>query len=792
MKLYSILFVWCYIIASNLAAQQADTNIWITNGVVNTSYIKGNKLYVGGSFDDIGPNTGYGVLVDSGSGVLISDFNKIKGVVHCVLKDSLGGFYVGGEFLKIGSYNLSGLAHFLPNGAFDAGFNYNVFGSVHCIASTEKGIAIGGKFTQVNNELRNNVFEINTMTDSITDWHPNTDSAVHTIACDTIANLIYLGGQFKSINGVLRENLARVDDTIGNVIGWPTFPNIDFNFRIDGIVNYILLDTNSSMLYVGGRFSSVNTTNQRKRLAKFNTVQNGSLENWVHQANGDVNCLVQSDSLLFIGGEFTSIDNSPKKHLAALKITTNSFVNWLPDINGSVNDICVSDSVVYFAGKFTQVNSSERKNIGAVTFPANQLLSINPHANREANCVLKLNTGFFIGGDFTSVNGVTRNNFGQINLTNGTASSLNISFNEQVMTFTEKADTLFMGGSFTSVNNNVQKGICAFSLLADTVLPFNISVFGFVKTIAFDGNQMYLGGLFSQVNTSWRSNIACFDLVSNTLTAWNPVLNGTINKIIPRYSLVYVAGYFSTINGYSRNKIAAINSLSGYATAWAPNADDGIYDICFIGNDIATAGFYNSISSTPSPYFSVLDTLSASVSNSIGLNNTANQIFYKNDTVIIGGLFSSPNNGIVCANSSYVPYQTNIQIDGSSSSFSYDGNYLFVSGNFSTMSGYYHPNTALYKFNQVMSMDETIKDGSRVVVFPNPCAEHLLVKIPKNKLAEMLTVFDIAGKVCIVSFSAVSEKQLSVNTSNLKTGIYFLKVELSDGDFVVEKFTVIN
>ncbi|HNV51820.1 MAG TPA: T9SS type A sorting domain-containing protein, partial [Tenuifilaceae bacterium] len=61
----------------------------------------------------------------------------------------------------------------------------------------------------------------------------------------------------------------------------------------------------------------------------------------------------------------------------------------------------------------------------------------------------------------------------------------------------------------------------------------------------------------------------------------------------------------------------------------------------------------------------------------------------------------------------------------------------------------------------------------KITVYPNPFGETLNVKVDGSGLTKV-TVMDIIGKV--VYTAEFADKTYPINTSNLKTGIYILKV----------------
>ena len=77
--------------------------------------------------------------------------------------------------------------------------------------------------------------------------------------------------------------------------------------------------------------------------------------------------------------------------------------------------------------------------------------------------------------------------------------------------------------------------------------------------------------------------------------------------------------------------------------------------------------------------------------------------------------------------------------------------------------------------NYTVSPSTGIDDNqqNKVTVYPNPFGETLNIKVESSGLTKV-TVMDIIGKV--VYSAEFADKAYPINTSNLKTGIYILKV----------------
>ena len=82
-------------------------------------YKDGNTMYVGGAFSYAGPSTGRGVLLDSQTGLYDKNFPKVNGTVMVCIPDNSGGWYIGGQFTKVGSEYRNSVAHIRTGGQVD-------------------------------------------------------------------------------------------------------------------------------------------------------------------------------------------------------------------------------------------------------------------------------------------------------------------------------------------------------------------------------------------------------------------------------------------------------------------------------------------------------------------------------------------------------------------------------------------------------------------------------------------------------------------------------------------------
>lgn len=81
---------------------------------------------------------------------------------------------------------------------------------------------------------------------------------------------------------------------------------------------------------------------------------------------------------------------------------------------------------------------------------------------------------------------------------------------------------------------------------------------------------------------------------------------------------------------------------------------------------------------------------------------------------------------------------------------------------------------------------EKLKD---IKLFPNPTKDKLMVAATTQMMPTSIEVYDILGKKISVSVVRVSESVFAIETSGLKGGFYFLRLQLKSGEIITRQFT---
>jgi hypothetical protein len=108
-----------------LQAQVAlpELSHWRFNNTVHAVTEHSGSLYVGGDFTYMGPYTGSNTRLSTTDGQ-VQAFPQFNGAVYCMEPDGNGGWYVGGSFTRVGTTDITRLAHILPDGTVSTAFSY--------------------------------------------------------------------------------------------------------------------------------------------------------------------------------------------------------------------------------------------------------------------------------------------------------------------------------------------------------------------------------------------------------------------------------------------------------------------------------------------------------------------------------------------------------------------------------------------------------------------------------------------------------------------------------------------
>ena len=483
--------------------------------------------YAVGDFSEVGAATGGIARLDAADGDVDRTFPTVNGIVNAMVADSDGTIYLGGDFISVGGQPRQGLARINPDGSVDS-------------------------------------------------WAPQiggNGAAVNALAIDD--DTLYVGGFFASINGEPRTSLAAIDKATGQTLSWA--PGVSGS---GGSVS--ALATDDTHLYVGGAFESIAGQSQ-KWVAAFTLSDASFASSWRPDLGvyGVLYTITTHGGLVYIGGEFTSVDSQTRNRIAALDATSGAPTSWAPNADGSVAAIAIDDTIAYIGGNFFHVNGgASRMRLAAVrTDDTGTATSWNPNLNLNGNTddLLLTDTSVYVAAP--SLAKISRAGAGAVD--NQWQPRTPSGGSSAFKTLLLQGSSVITSGNFTHVNVVERNGAAAFDT-SMRVTPWNPDIDGSGYRIALVGNVAYVVGYFTTVNGSVnRDYAAAFNLDdTGTATSWAPALDSYPYDMDVVDSVAYLVGDFSDINGQTRNYAGAVRiDDTGSVTAWDPDIGGSAYAI---------------------------------------------------------------------------------------------------------------------------------------------------------------------------------------------------------------------
>lgn len=152
-----------------------------TDGIVYAITKTNDVLYFGGAFTSVGLRTGSGVPVSATTGQPEASYPKVNGTVSAVVSDGLGGWFVGGQFTRVGGLPRTNLVHIRSDRSVDPTWRPKAIGGyVATLLLAGNTLYLGGFFTNVNGQTRNRLAALDATTGALLSWDANAGGEVRT------------------------------------------------------------------------------------------------------------------------------------------------------------------------------------------------------------------------------------------------------------------------------------------------------------------------------------------------------------------------------------------------------------------------------------------------------------------------------------------------------------------------------------------------------------------------------------------------------------------------------------
>jgi len=598
----------------------------IPDGSVNATVAgAGTTTYVGGSFDTVGaPTGGSGLISDSGAGSTVSLASATAGAanggVSATVPDGAGGYFLGGSFTQVKGIQCPGLAHLLSDGSVDQTYCYGgLSGTVKALtrmsgaaAGSSKVLVVGGDFTIGGHQ---NLMFIDPAAPAspvfTTGGDPN--GPVNTVAANVTSSnpsLMYLGGKFSSVGGTQAALLA------SETLTWSSgqLSSAARNAWSAGVCTSTPSGTSACA-------DSAATVNTVASLSSGFVAVGGRFSNYYRVVNNasPTNAATRSNALLVgdNGGAPTLLGWAPV--IAGGAQTVNAIA---PGVGSGINNISI-----YVGGDFATVNGVAVKNLA------------------EIGCsVLGGNVGSGTSNGSAPMNTWLPN-------PNGPVTSLAWSGNSS-------ASTLIVGGAFTTMDTRPNTSTPFTTLVrhrlakiiiggvTSTTLPvvdgtWDPNAGRTVRTVSRDTTlgTVTVGGDFLVLGGKTRNNLAEFD--PNTgVTSWNPGTDGLVSALAFRSGTVYVGGGFSNAGGSARANLAAIDGTTGVATGWNPGADGQVNALATDASNVYAGGTFGNAGGQPRASLAAINNAGTATGWSPATDGVVKSLAVGNGNVYVGGSFT--------------------------------------------------------------------------------------------------------------------------------------------------------
>jgi hypothetical protein len=582
---------------------------WVVNGSVNALAVSGHTLYLGGNFTRVSPRTGP-LVAFSASGGRRGFPVAEGGEVDAIAGDGEGGWFVGGDFTRMGGVYCPNLARVTPGRTVDRRFCPRPDDAVLSLAVDGPTLYVGGAFRRIAGTKRSNLAAVAAATGRVAGWKPAVDDAVSGLAVRK--GVLYLLGDFGTVGGKERFALAAVDEQTGKVTGWaPKAPEDDHG---DPAVTVIA--AGPSAIYVGGLFDAFDG-NRRSSLAALDP-STGKPTSWAPKSPWAVESLAVVGSRLYVGGTLDP-NGDGKSALQAYDLATGKRAGWAPTVgpdgvtaigvsgdrvyasdswleafdatsgkrvawhpalpNGPVEAIAPASHLVAVGGRFNGAGGLVRDSLAALDLRTGHPTAWSPQvlssgSGPEVDAIVRSGRIVYVAGDFEHLGGRARHLLGAVDATTGKAASWAPAVQgDQMLALALAGSNVYAGGFQTGSQFDSPGGGLGWNSPPETGDSAS------VNAIVLGHGAAYFGGSFEVIGGKSRLALAALDPQDGAATAWSPHLMDTggaepmVQALALSGSTLLVGGSFASAGGAKRADLASFDLGTGKVTTWAPKTD---------------------------------------------------------------------------------------------------------------------------------------------------------------------------------------------------------------------------
>ncbi|MDP1727267.1 MAG: PKD domain-containing protein [Bacteroidota bacterium] len=543
----------------------------------------GNSIYIGGAFTLNGHFRNHLAGVNVENGQLIS-WNPPSGYIFGQHIFDVYAIAVRDNMVYINDGFISALSK--TTGLIQWGLTTTTFlAEPTQMLLQGNTLYIGGAFSQINSVNRNCLGAVNINTHNVTSWNPNVVFGAGRAYISAMAyadGKIYVGGAFTTIGGQGRNNLAAVDTVFGSATPWT--PNTS------GLTGIRAICASADKIHVlGNKLYALDKVNgsliawSHPLAYAYNTTIDYS--NYTLSVSGGT---------LYAGAEFTGLGGLKRMGLASINLKTATITSWNPCTNQSYIKCLVTSANKIYACGYMYIDVGEKR-IAAIDRVSGASYNMNINPDNAVNTIAVSDNTIYASGIFTHIGTQTRNYLAALNATTGVLKSWNPNPNNFVSTLIVHGNRVYAGGKFTMIGGQTRNRIAALDTNAGSCFSWNPNADGEVRSLISNSNTVYAAGIFKTIGSQGRSYLAALDSATGMSKIWNPAADNYVNTVALSGNILYAGGAFLYLNDNKRNSLGSIDALTGQARNWNPDPDKEIFTICISDSIIATGGSFMNV-----------------------------------------------------------------------------------------------------------------------------------------------------------------------------------------------------
>lgn len=350
----------------------------VADGRIDQLVRDDDVVYASGGFQTIGRYDGPGDVLDGTTGEPMPSPDIADGQISVVVTDGAGGWYLGGDFSRIGGEPAGGLAHVRADGTLDPAFLPLTDGLVSAIALQGTTLYVGGDFREVDDVARKHLAAVSTVDGSLLPFEaPQPERVTELVVSPTT---LFVGS----------DRVVAVDPVTGAPVPTFTSPAHD-----PGGVHALTLG--GGRLYVG--------TDELVSLDPVTGAVDPAFDPpGLPEDYRSYHALLWADSVLYAGSDRSA-------RLLALDGSTGEVVpGFAPELTGEngtfggpggVYDLALDGDRLWVAGSFTAAGGAEAHGLAVLDAATGAREDDGlPTYNQQVNAVELAGSDVYVGGTF--------------------------------------------------------------------------------------------------------------------------------------------------------------------------------------------------------------------------------------------------------------------------------------------------------------------------------------------------------------------------------------------------------